>query len=59
VLPKRFDQARPFATLGVILLAWLLLPLGLKTFTRATFFAIQAPLVVADSYVQDLQTLLV
>lgn len=56
MLPKRFDQARPFATLGVILLAWLLLPLGLKTFTRATFFAIQAPLVVADSYVQDLQT---
>lgn len=54
--PNRFDQARPFATLGVILLVWLLLPLVLKTFTRATFFAIQAPLVVADSYVQDLQT---
>lgn len=56
MLPKRFDQTRPFATLGVILLVWLLLPLVLKTFTRATFFAIQAPLVVADSYVQDLQT---
>lgn len=56
MLPNRFDQARPFATLGVILLVWLLLPLVLKTFTRATFFAIQAPLVVADSYVQDLQT---
>jgi rod shape-determining protein MreC len=35
---------------------WLLLPLAAKTFTRATFFAIQGPLVVADSYVQDLQT---
>ena len=56
MLPKRFDQARPFFTLGVILLVWLLLPLVLKTFTRATFFAIQAPLVVADSYVHDLQT---
>lgn len=56
MLPKRFDQARPFATLGAILLVWLLLPLVLKTFTRATFFAIQAPLIVADSYVQDLQT---
>lgn len=55
MLPKRFDQARPFFTLGVILLVWLLLPLVLKTFTRATFFAIQAPLIVADSYVQDLQ----
>lgn len=56
MLPNRFDQARPFATLGVILLVWLLLPLVVKTFTRATFFAIQAPLVVTDSYVQDLQT---
>jgi rod shape-determining protein MreC len=55
VLPKRFDQARPFFTLGVILLVWLLLPLVLKTFTRVTFFEIQAPLTVADSYVQDLQ----
>jgi rod shape-determining protein MreC len=56
VLPKRFDQARPFFILGVILLVWLLLPLAVKTLTRATFFAIQAPLTVADSYVQDLQT---
>jgi rod shape-determining protein MreC len=56
VLPRRFEHTRPFVTLGVILLVWLLLPLGVKTFTRATFFAIQAPLVVADSYVQDLQT---
>lgn len=56
MLPKRFDQARPFLILGVILLVWLLLPLVVKTLTRATFFAIQAPLTVADSYVQDLQT---
>jgi rod shape-determining protein MreC len=56
VLPKRFDQSRPFFLLGVILLVWLLLPLVVKTATRATFFAIQAPLTVADSYVQDLQT---
>ena len=56
VLPKRFDQARPFATLGIVLLAWLLLPLVLKTFTRTSFFEIQAPLAVADSYAQDLQT---
>lgn len=53
---KRFDQARPFFTLGIILAAWLFLSLVVKTFTRATFFEIQAPLVVADSYVQDLQT---
>jgi rod shape-determining protein MreC len=56
VLPKRFDHARPFITLGVIFIVWLILPLGVKTFARANFFAIQAPLMVADSYVQDLQT---
>ena len=56
MLPRRFDQSRPFVTLGVILLVWLMLPLGVKTLARATFFAIQAPLLVADSYVEDLQT---
>jgi rod shape-determining protein MreC len=55
VFPRRYDQARPFITLGVILLAWVFLPLGAKVFTRATFFEIQAPLVVADSFVRDLQ----
>ena len=56
MLPRRFDQARPFFTLGIVLLAWLFVSLVVKTFTRATFFEIQAPMVVADSYVQDLQT---
>lgn len=55
MLPKRYDQARPFATLGILLLLWLLLPLVLKVFSRATFFEIQAPLVVADSYAEDLR----
>jgi rod shape-determining protein MreC len=56
VLPKRFDQARPFAVLAAILLAWIFLPMFAKVFTRATFFEIQAPLIVADSFVRDLQT---
>ncbi|HET7536480.1 MAG TPA: rod shape-determining protein MreC [Candidatus Didemnitutus sp.] len=56
MLPKRFDQLRPFATLGVVLLVWVFVPLVVKTFTRAAFFEIQAPLTVADSYVADLQT---
>ncbi|MEN9401386.1 MAG: Cell shape-determining protein MreC precursor [Verrucomicrobiota bacterium] len=55
MLPRRFDQARPFLTLGIILLAWIFLPLVVKVFTRASFFEIQAPLVVADSFVRDLQ----
>ena len=56
MFPKRFDQARPFVTLGIILLGWIFLPLAVKSFSRATFFEIQAPLTVADSFVRDLQT---
>ena len=55
MLPKRFDQARPFATLGVVLLVWLLLPVVFKTFARSTFFEIQAPITIADSFVADVQ----
>ena len=39
MLPKRFDQARPFATLSIILLAWLFLSLVVKTFTRRATWA--------------------
>ncbi len=52
---KRFDQARPFLTLGVVAVAWIILPVALKTFTRATFFEFQAPVSVAISYARDLQ----
>ncbi len=55
MLPTRFDQTRPFATLGVVLLAWILVPLGVKSLTRVTFFELQAPFAAAQSYVQDLQ----
>lgn len=54
-MPKRFDQARPFLTLALVALAWLLVPVAVKTFTRATFFELQAPLSVAASYARDLQ----
>lgn len=56
MLPRRFDQVRPFATLGIVLLVWALLPLVVKTFSRRTLFEIQAPLTVAPSRVEDLQT---
>lgn len=52
---KRLDQARPFFTLGLVVVAWLLLPVGLKTFTRASFFEFTAPVSVAASYARDLQ----
>jgi rod shape-determining protein MreC len=35
--------------------AWLILPVGLKRFTRASFFELQAPIAVTASHVRDLQ----
>jgi len=55
VPPKRLDQARPFLTLIVVILAWLIVPVVAKTFTRASFFELQAPVSVAASYARDLQ----
>ncbi len=52
---KRLDQARPFLTLIVVVAAWLIIPVVVKTFTRAGFFELQAPLNVAASYARDLQ----
>ncbi len=52
---KRLDQARPFFTLGLVIGAWLVIPVAVKTFTRASFFEFTAPLTVAASYVSDLQ----
>lgn len=53
--PQRFDQGRPFATLGFVVAVWLILPIGIKTFTRATFFELTAPVAVTASYARDLQ----
>jgi rod shape-determining protein MreC len=52
---KRFDQARPFVTLVIVGLAWLVLPVGLKTFSRASFFELTAPITSTASHVRDLQ----
>lgn len=54
-LKKRFDQARPFLALGIVVGAWLILPVAVKRFARATFFELQAPLAVTASYAHDLQ----
>jgi len=51
----RFDQARPFLTLALLLLVWLVAPVFLKTFWRASFFEFQAPIDATASYVRDLQ----
>lgn len=52
---QRLDQARPFLTLGVVVAAWLLVPVVVKSFTRASFFELTAPVSVAASYARDLQ----
>lgn len=52
---RRFAQAKPFLTLALLIVAWLLVPTVVKRVTRLTFFEIQAPLDVAGSYVRDLQ----
>jgi len=54
-VPLRFDQARPFLTLALLLLVWLVAPVFLKTFWRASFFEFQAPIDATASYVRDLQ----
>lgn len=52
---KRFDTAKPFVTLGLVVIAWLLLPVAVKSFTRASFFELTAPVTVAASYARDLK----
>ena len=52
---NRFDQAKPFATLGIVVLGWLLLPVFVKVFLRVGFFELQAPVHATTSYVRDLQ----
>jgi rod shape-determining protein MreC len=52
---QRFDQARPFATLGLLLAVWLVVPVAVRSFLRASFFELNAPVPVAASYARDLQ----
>lgn len=52
---QRFDQARPFAVLGLAVLVWLAAPVALKSLGRASFFEMTAPAAAASSYAGDLQ----
>lgn len=52
---KRFDQAKPFVALGIVVLGWILLPVVVKSFLRASFFELQAPIQTTASYARDLQ----
>jgi rod shape-determining protein MreC len=52
---RRFDQARPFVLLGLVVAGWLVLPVAVKTFTRASFFEFTAPVAAVASHARDLQ----
>jgi rod shape-determining protein MreC len=52
---KRFDQSRPFVTLGFVVLAWILLPTAFKAFTRASFFEFTAPVTLTAERIRALQ----
>ena len=52
---QRFDQAKPLAALGIVVLAWTLLPVAVKSLLRASLFELQAPIQTAASYARDLQ----
>jgi rod shape-determining protein MreC len=55
-VPKlRFEKARPFLTLGILVGGWLVVPLIVKSLMRASFFEFQAPMIAGASYVRDLQ----
>lgn len=53
--PTRFDQAKPFLTLGLVLAVWLVLPVLVKSVLRVSFFELQAPIAATASYTRDLQ----
>jgi rod shape-determining protein MreC len=52
---KRFDQARPFVTLAILIIAWLVVPTAVKIFARASFFELTAPVTVSADYARVLK----
>lgn len=54
-MPFRLATNRPFLTLGLVIAAWLLIPVGVKSFSRASFFELTAPVTIAADKVRGLQ----
>ncbi len=52
---QRFDQARPLLFLGLIIVLWMIVPVGFKSLMRVSFFEMEAPMETAASYTRDLQ----
>lgn len=54
--PKRLFHFKPLIVLGVVLFAWLVLPVVIKSMTRVSFYEFQAPVSITASYARDLQS---
>lgn len=52
---NRFVQARPFLALGALIAAWILLPMFGRALLRVSFYEFQAPVLLAPSFIRDLQ----
>ena len=52
---RRLVTQKPFITLGLVVAAWLVVPIGVKAFMRASFFELTAPVTVAADYARVLQ----
>lgn len=52
---KRFPQARPFLTLAIVIAAWAILPVVIKSLTRISFYEFQAPANLAAERIRALQ----
>jgi rod shape-determining protein MreC len=52
---RRFDQAKPFLTFAIVVVAWMVIPTAIKTFSRATFFELTAPITVSADYARVLK----
>ena len=52
---KRFDTARPFVTLLVLVIAWMVIPTVVKTFARVSFFELTAPMTIAAERVRAIR----
>ncbi|WP_199221019.1 rod shape-determining protein MreC [Coraliomargarita sinensis] len=52
---RRLDKFKPLVALGVFLVAWWVVPIGVKAFLKASFSEFQAPAWVASSYLEDLE----
>lgn len=53
---KRLSQFKPLAVLLVFLAAWWIMPVMVKRWLQTGFYEFQAPVITAESHIEDLQS---